>query len=91
MDRKHVPIIRGRSYYPQTQGSVEVANKTFKRRLLVVGGEAGLKEWVRYLPAIAEVINTTRPACLLVHVTPFHVWFSRAPHEYNEAHALALA
>lgn len=58
-DRLGIQIIRGRSYHPQTQGSVEVANKTFKGRLIATSGESGLKEWVAHLDHLAEVINTT--------------------------------
>jgi hypothetical protein len=74
-----VPIIRGRSYHPQTQGSVEVANHTFKDRLYAEISESGNREWVAHLPEIAEVINTTRPSCLPAHVTPFEVWYGRKP------------
>jgi len=39
IDCKHMLIIRGRSYYPQTQGSIKAANKTFKRRLVAISGK----------------------------------------------------
>jgi hypothetical protein len=35
-----IPIITGRAYYLQTQGSVEKANRIFKTRLLVCQQEA---------------------------------------------------
>ena len=28
-----IPVVRGRPYHPQSQGSIEVSNKTFKLRL----------------------------------------------------------
>jgi hypothetical protein len=79
MDKLGVKIIRGRAYHPQTQGSVEVANRIFKARLQAVAGESGEKEWVKHLPQLAEVINTTRPSCLPAHVTPYEVFFGRKP------------
>jgi hypothetical protein len=74
-----IPIIRGRSYHPQTQGSVEKANGTFKDRLYSIWGEEGIKNWVSHLPEIALVINTTRPSTLPAYVTPYEVWFGRKP------------
>jgi IS30 family transposase len=35
-DSMIIPIIRGRSYHPQTQGSVEKANQVFKDRLQAI-------------------------------------------------------
>jgi hypothetical protein len=31
--QRGIKIIRGRAYYPQSQGSIEVANRIFKKRL----------------------------------------------------------
>ena len=36
-----IPIVHGRLYYPQTQGSVEVANGAFKDRLAALRQERG--------------------------------------------------
>jgi hypothetical protein len=75
-----IPIINGRAYHPQTQGSVEKANDIFKQRLIACQAEYNTKEWMRFLPEIARVVNTTRPSCLPPRVTPFEVFFGRKPH-----------
>ena len=59
-----IPIINRRAYHPQTQGSVEKANDIFKQRLIACQAEYNTKEWMRFLPEIARVVNTTRPSCL---------------------------
>jgi hypothetical protein len=79
MDSLFIPIIRGRSYHPQTQGSVESSNGTFKDRLASTILEIGKKDWIDALPSIAETINTTRPSGLPSHITPYEVWFGRKP------------
>jgi hypothetical protein len=72
-------MVRGRAYHPQTQGSVEVANKIFKSRLRAAQRDLGTTEWVKLLPLIAWVINTTRPSTLPKGITPYQVWFGREP------------
>jgi hypothetical protein len=79
MDSLSIPIIRGRPYHPQTQGSVESSNGTFKDRLASTIMEIGKKDWINALPSIAETINTTRPSGLPSHITPYEVWFGRKP------------
>jgi hypothetical protein len=37
-----IPVVNRRPYYPQTQGTVEVANKTFKNRLVALRQERSL-------------------------------------------------
>jgi IS30 family transposase len=78
-DSLNIPTIRGRAYHPETQGSVEIANRTFKSRLYAEIMESGVRNWASRLSEIAETINTTRPSCLRAHVTPFEVWFGRPP------------
>jgi hypothetical protein len=36
-----IPCIRGHAYYPKTQGSIEAANKAFKRKLRALRRERG--------------------------------------------------
>jgi hypothetical protein len=79
MDSLSIPIIRGRSYYTQTQGLVELSNDTFKDLLASTILEIGKKEWIDALPSIIETINTTRPSGLPSYVTPYKVWFGRKP------------
>jgi transposase InsO family protein len=76
-----IQIIHGRPYHPQTQGSIEVANKTFKLRLGALRAERGLPhQWVKLLPELQEVTNITSNQQLPRHMTPFEVWFGRKPH-----------
>ena len=73
MDSLNIPIIRGRSYHPQTQGSVESLNGTFKDRLASTILEIGKKDWINALPSIVETINTTYPSGLSSYVTLYKV------------------
>ena len=49
----------------------------FKKRLVAISGETRCKQWVRHLPVIEEVINTTSLSCLPSRVTPDEAWFGR--------------
>ena len=73
-------MIRGRAYHPQTQGTVEVANCTFKKRLGALQAQKGQSNWAALLPELALVINTTTFQALPCHKTPFEVWFGQKPH-----------
>jgi transposase InsO family protein len=76
-----IPIINGRPYHPQTQGSVEKANGIFKARLAALRAERGLPHaWSKLLPELQEVINITPNRMLPAHTTPFEVFFGRKPH-----------
>ena len=76
-----IPNIHGRPYHPRTQGSIEVANKTFKIRLSALRAERGIpRNWVSLLSELQEVTNTTSNGQLPGHITPFEVWFGRKPH-----------
>jgi hypothetical protein len=74
-----IRMIRGRAYHPQTQGTVERANRTFKRRLSALQAQKGRSNWVALLAELALVINTTTTRALPRHKTPFDVWFGRKP------------
>jgi transposase InsO family protein len=76
-----IPVIHGRPYHPQSQGTVEISNKTFKLRLAALRQEKSLpREWVSLLPELQDVTNTTSNRQLPGHMTPFEVWFGRKLH-----------
>jgi hypothetical protein len=78
---RYIPNIHGRPYRPRTQGSIKVANKTFKIRLSALRAERGLpRKSVSLLPELQEVTNTTSNRQVPSHITPFEVWFGRKPH-----------
>ena len=81
-----IPMIHGRPYHPQTQGSIEVSNKTFKLRLGALRADRGLpRNWVILLPELQEVTNTTPNRQLPSHMTLFEVWFRRKPYWISSA------
>src|SRR5439155_3505748 len=77
-----IHMIYGRPYHPQTQGTVEQANQTFKKQLGTLQVQKHLpgSTWVVLLPELALVINTTTTRALPQKRTPFEVWFGRKPH-----------
>ena len=78
-----IKVVNGKSYHPQTQGTVEVANKIFKARLAAVQAEEGTREWLRFLPIIGKVINSTPTSTLPRGITPFEAWFGRPPVDWS--------
>jgi hypothetical protein len=77
--QRGIKIIRGRAYHPQSQGSIEVANRIFKKRLRAARADTGIQSWMQLLPLIAWVINTTATGALPKGNTPYEVWFGRKP------------
>jgi hypothetical protein len=77
--KRGIKIIRGRAYHPQSQGSIEVANRIFKKRLRAARADTGIQSWIQLLPLIAWVINTTATGALPKGNTPYEVWFGRKP------------
>ena len=75
--RNYIRMIRGRPYHPQTQGSIEIANRTFKNRLRAAQTSYRRKDWVGLLLEIAFIINTTTSQALPRGKTLFDIWFGR--------------
>jgi hypothetical protein len=75
-----IRMVRGRLYYLQSQGSIEVANRTFKNRLRAAQQASGRSDWVELLPEVASVINTTTSRALPHGKTPYEVWFGCKPY-----------
>ena len=73
-------MIRGRAYHPQSQGSIEVANRTLKTRLTQYAASLQRKDWAALLSRVAHRINTTTSESLPWHTTPFDIWFGRSRH-----------
>ena len=86
-----IKIINGCAYHPQTQGSVEQANQTFKRRLGALQRERGISnsKWVELLLELAIIINTTSSSALLGKQCPYFVYFGRKPHWIDPTYRLA--
>jgi hypothetical protein len=77
--KRGIKIVRGRAYHPQSQGSIEIANRIFKRRLRAARANTGIQGFMQLLPLIAWVINTTPSSALPRNTTPYEVWFRRKP------------
>jgi hypothetical protein len=77
--KRGIKIIRRRAYHPQSQGSIEVANRIFKKRLRAVRADTGIQSWIQLLPLIAWVINTTATPALPKGNILYEVWFGRKP------------
>ena len=64
---------------------MERANQTFKKRLQALQQERGFpaSHWVKLLPELASIINTTITRTLPGKKTPYEVWFGRKPRWIN--------
>lgn len=80
--RHGIEVRNSSSYHPQTNGSVEAANKIFKRQLrsLQIEFGTGVDDWVRFLPDLAIAINCAKPKRFPASFTPYNVFFGRSPH-----------
>ena len=66
-------LIKGRLRHPQSQGSVEAANKVVERKLAAEFEETGSRDWPSMLAGIAWAMNTVP--------TPYEVVFGTKPRE----------
>jgi hypothetical protein len=77
--QRGIKIVPGRLCYPESQSSIEIANRTFKRWLQAIRADTGIQSWMQLLPLIAWVINTTPTSALPKGNTPYEIWFGRKP------------
>jgi hypothetical protein len=71
-------MIRRRAYHLQSQGSIEVANRTFKVRLAAYQASLRRRDWAALLVEVAFQINTSVSNALPHRKTPYDVWFGRS-------------
>jgi hypothetical protein len=77
--KRGIKIICRQAYYPQSQGSIKVTNRIFKKRLQAIQADTGIQSWIQLLPLIVWVINTTAIPALPKSNTLCKVWFGRKP------------
>jgi len=76
---KGMQIIRGRPRHPQTQGSVEAANKMVERKLASSFEETGSRDWPAMLAGIMWAMNTVPHSAH--RKSPYQMVFGRKPRE----------
>ena len=73
-------MVEGRSYHPQSQGKVERAHRSFKKRIMhdfLVMGEAGVN-WIKSLLDYARSLNQD-PKEEISWKSPFEICYGRNP------------
>lgn len=77
LKRYGIPIINGRPRHPETQGLVEKANGTFKRKLRAWKNDNPEKasQWASALPEICLAINNQRHST--TNYTPYEIVFKQ--------------
>ena len=81
---RNINTITGRAYYPQSQGSIEQANKTFKSKLRAIQIETRIKKQAYLLSKITKIINSSISFVLPQGVTLNEVWFGRASPKFPQ-------
>lgn len=75
-----IKVVKGRPYHPQSQGKVERAHWSFKKKVMhdfLVMGKAGVN-WVKSLPDYARSLNQD-PKEELSWKSPFEIYYGRRP------------
>ena len=75
-----IKVVKGRRYHPQSQGKVEGAHRSFKKKImhdLLVMGKVGVN-WIKSLPDYARSLNLD-PKEELSWKSPFEIYYGRKP------------